>query len=237
MDLISSLAVITLAALIHASFQLSVSVLLLLSGHSLGSRHSHLRLMRLTTSFVIGAGTMTALLLTFVSFVLQNLFGSDAPQIVWAMACGIMFGVAVSVWLFYYRHEKGTTTWLPRNIADYLSHRTKATKLSGEAFGLGLTSVIGELLFILAPIAASALALIQLPGAWKLVGVAIYVIISMLSLILVWVLIGGGRKIADVQRWRETNKNFLQLSAGAGLLILGIFMYTTQIAGLNLVIK
>src|SRR5664279_4822939 len=108
MNIPTSLAIIAFAALIHASFQLSVSVLTLLSAHTIGAKHSQSKLLHLTTSFLFGAGLMTVLLLSFISLSLLNIFGSDTPQIVWAIACGMLGGVAISIWLFYYRHEKGT---------------------------------------------------------------------------------------------------------------------------------
>jgi hypothetical protein len=224
-----SLAIIALAALIHASFQLSTSVLTLLSAHTLGAKHSRIKLFRLTTSFVFGAGLMTMLLLSFVALVLLSIFGANTPQVVWAAACGLLAGVAVSVWLFYYRREKGTMLWVPRNIARYLTGRAEATKLCAEAFGLGLTSVVGEILFIIAPIVISALVLIQLQPMWQLIGVGIYTVISLLSLIIVWVSISSGHNISHIQKWRETNKYFLQFSAGAGLVILGFFVYVNEI--------
>ena len=235
MDIPSSLAVIALAALIHASFQLSVSVLTLLSGHTIGAKKTHVRLLRLTSSFVFGAGLMTILLLSFVSLVLLNLYDKNTPQIVWAAGCGVLFGIALSVWLFYYRREKGTTLWIPRGVAEYLNHRTKVTKLSTEAFGLGLVSVIAELLFIIAPIFIASLVLIQLPAVWQLVGIGIYSIISLLSLITVWVLISSGHNLGRIQRWREKNKYFLQFSAGAGLIVLGLFVYVTEILGSSVI--
>jgi hypothetical protein len=231
MDIPSSLAVVALAALIHASFQLSVSVLTLLSGHAIGTKRTHAKLLRLTTSFVFGAGVMTMLLLSFVSLLLLHLYGTETPQVIWAAGCGLLLGVALSVWLFYYRREKGTTLWVPRGVAEYLNHRSKVTKLSAEAFGLGLVSVIGELLFILAPLFIASLVLIQLPPLWQLAGIGIYSVISLLSLITVWVLIGSGHNLGKIQRWREQNKYFLQFSAGAGLIILGFFVYVTEILG------
>ena len=82
MDIPVSLAIVALAGLIHASFQLSVSVLTLLSGHTIGSKRSNAKLLRLTTSFVIGAGVMTVLLLSSTSFVMLSLYGTDTPQVV-----------------------------------------------------------------------------------------------------------------------------------------------------------
>jgi len=229
MDIPSSLAIVTLAALIHASFQLSVSVLTLLSGHAIGAKHSQARVMRLTFGFVSGAGVMTLLALSFISLIFLNVFGHDAPQIVWAIACGLLIGVGLAVWFFYYRPGKGTSLWIPRSFARHLSDRSKATKSAPEAFSLGLTSVLSELIFIAAPMIISALVLVGLPGTWQLVGIAIYAVISLMTLVSVWVLIGSGHKLSSIQKWREDNKHFLQFAAGGALIVLGFFVYVCKI--------
>jgi len=229
MDIASSLAIVTLAALIHASFQLSVSVLTLLSGHAIGAKHSHSRVLRLTFGYVTGVGVMTLLILSFISLIFLHIFGSEAPQLIWAIACGLLIGVGLAVWFFYYRREKGTSLWVPRSFARHLSDRSKATKSSTEAFSLGLTSVVSELLFTAAPMIISALVLIQLPGAWQLVGIAIYTVISLLTLFSVWVLISSGHRLSSIQKWREDNKRFLQFAAGGALAVLGFFVYVCKI--------
>ena len=233
MDIPSSLAIVTLAALIHASFQLSVSVLTLLSGHAIGAKTAQAKVLRLTFSFVCGVGVMTLLILSFISLIFLHAFGSDAPEFVWAIACGLLIGVGLAVWLFYYRREKGTSLWIPRSFARHLSDRSKATKHSVEAFSLGLTSVISELLFIAAPMIISALVLLQLPGIWQLIGIAIYSVISLLTLFVVWVLISSGHKLSGIQKWREDNKHFIQFSAGSALAILGFFVYVTKIMSIS----
>lgn len=233
MEIVSSLAIIAFAALIHASFQLSVSMLSLMSGHAIGAKRSHAKLMRLITGFISGAGVMTMLLLSFSSLVMLHLFGNTAPKIVWIISCGVLFGVGVAVWLFYYRRQKGTTLWIPREAAAYLSERTKETRRSTEAFGLGLTSVISELLFIVAPIVVSSLVIIHLPAVWQLAAIGIYTLISLLSLLIVSVLVGSGHKLSSIQRWREKNKVFLQFTAGIGLLILAFYLYVNQVLAMD----
>ena len=229
MDIASSLAIVTLAALIHASFQLSVSVLTLLSGHAIGAKNSHARVMRLTFGFVSGVGVMTLLALSFISLVFLHVFGNEAPQFVWAIVCGLLIGVGLAVWIFYYRRGKGTSLWISRSFARHLSDRSKATKSGVEAFSLGLTTVVSELLFIAAPMIVSALVLLQLPGQWQLVGIAIYAVISLLTLFSIWVLIGSGHKLSSIQKWREDNKHFLQFAAGGALAILGFFVYVCKV--------
>ena len=229
-DTFTSFAIILLAAAIHASFQLSISVLTLLSGHALGRRSARSRLLRLTGGFIIGAGMMTVLLLTFSSFVLSVILPSSTPPILWAIGSGALSGVGVSVWLFYYKNKnQGTSLWIPLGFARYLSDRSKSSKVTAEAFGLGLTSVVAELLFVFAPIIVASLVLIRLDPAQQLLGVLLYGLVSLLPLLLVGLLISAGHKLSHIQRWREANKSFLQFSAGSGLLLLGAYVYVEKV--------
>ena len=230
MDIPSSLAIVALAALIHASFQLSVSVLTLLSGHAIGAKRSQAKVVRLSWSFIGGVAVMTLLLLSFISLILLHVYGQvDVPLVVWAIACGLVFGIGIAVWLFYYRKESGTKLWVPRPLAEHLSDRSKATKHSAEAFSLGLTSVISELIFIIPSLLISALVLLQLPSEWQLIGLFMYVIISLLGLVVVSMLIGSGHSISKIQKWREANKWFLQFAGGSALVALGFFVYISKV--------
>lgn len=227
--MLSSLAIIALAALIHASFQLSVSVFTLLSGHAIGSKAAHTKVLRLTTGFLGGVIVMTMLIVTSMAFLFSHIFGSSVPSLMWAVSCGLLLGLGVAVWAFYYRPAHGTSLWLPRSAARYLAARSKATRDGAEAFGLGLTSVTAELLFIIAPVVVACLAIIPLEPVWQMVSIMLYTFISLLSLLVVYALVGSGHKLSQIQRWREDNKRFLQFAGGGGLLVLGFYLYVDQV--------
>lgn len=229
MNILDSFAVLVLAALIQASFQLSVSILTLMSGHALGRKTAHKRLLRLIAGFIIGAVAMTILLVSFVGVILGTFISDEIPAYVWAGACGVMIGVGIAVWIFYFRRQGGTALWAPRPMAEYLSSRAKATKNSAEAFGLGLASVVGELLFSIAPIIVAALVIFKLDSAYQLPGVVLYAFISVLPLLIITALVGGGRSISKVQKWREQNKAFIQFAAGSALVVLGVYLYVDEI--------
>lgn len=230
MDIGTSLAIVAFAALIHASFQLSVSVLTLLSGHAIGAQKTRARVLRLTTSYTTGAGVMTLLLLSFVSLIFLHAFGTTIPLLVWALVCGLVLGIGVAVWLFYYRRDtEGTELWIPRSFAKFLTERSKKTHQNAEAFSLGLTSVVSELIFIIPTVSIAALVLIGLPPVWQLVGIGIYTVISLIGLLIVWSIVGSGGSLARIQKWRAANKRFLQFSAGSALVVLGFFVYVSKI--------
>lgn len=229
MDITTSIAIVAFAALIHASFQLSVSTLSLMSGHAIGLKRSHGILLRHIVGFNFGAIVMTVLLFCLTALVVLRSFGTTTPVLAWVVACGLLFGIGIAVWLFYYRRDHGTTLWIPRSLARYLAERSKRTHRSAEAFGLGLSSVIGEVLFIIAPLSVAVLATIHLTWSYQLLAIGTYALVSMLSLFIVTVLVGGGHKLSAIQRWREKHKYFLQFSAGLGMIVLGFYVYVNEV--------
>ena len=229
-----SLSIIILTALIHASFQLSISVLTLMSGHALGRKTARHRLLRLIGGFLFGALVMVTLLLTFAAYLFGMLIPDQTPGTLWALGCGAAIGVGISIWLFYYRDQLGTVLWIPRGFARHLDSRAKSTKSAAESFNLGLSSVLSEILFLFAPIILASLVLIRLTPDMQLLGILLYAVISVLPLYIIGLMISKGHKISHIQRWRERNKRFLQFVSGSALLILGIYVYIEKVIVINM---
>ncbi len=233
MDILTAFSIIALAALIHASFQLGVSMVTLLSSHTTGKKMKPGRSLGLVGAFLGGTVTMTALIVTAISFTASSLLRHNVSPVIWSALCGILVGVGLAIWIFYYRRGDGTSLWIPRSFARFLDERIRATTIGAEAFSLGLTGVIAELLFVLAPATAAALSLLALPSRLQLIGVILYTLIASLGMLIVTVLIGSGHKLSAIQRWREQNKRFLQFAAGSGLIILGFYLYANQVIAVS----
>lgn len=229
MNTFTALSIVALAALIHTSFQLGVSMVTLLSSHASGKRLNGSHSLRMVGAFLGGTVVMTTLLLSSISYISAVLFRGDVPDFVWEFTAGALVVIGIAVWIFYYRRGDGTSLWLPRPLARLLHERIQATTLSAEAFSLGLTSVIAEIVFLVVPVLAASLAIITLPTVWQLPAVILYVVIASISIIAVSVLIGSGRKLTHIQEWRESNKRFLQFIAGCGLLVLSGYIYVNEI--------
>ncbi|MDN5819719.1 MAG: hypothetical protein L0H38_03130 [bacterium] len=227
----SLFASLILAAVIHASFQLSVSTLTLMSGHAIGRKKSHKQLLRLVGSFIIGALLATVTLLSFIATILSTFINSGNFLLLMTVTCGLLMGLGLSVWIFYYRRGSGTVLWLPRGMAGYLTKRAKKTDRSSEAFSLGMTTVIAELLFTFGPLLIAGITLLQLPNLWQLSGIGIYGVVSVLSLLVVGGIVGSGHRLSGVQKWREKNKRFLQFAAGSALLVLGFYLFVFEVLG------
>ena len=229
MDTLTAFSVIALAALIHASFQLGVSMITLLSGHAIGKKLAAKRTLRLVGAFLAGTLIMTALIVSTLSYTASVFFDHSATPMAWGTLASAMIIIGLVVWVFYYRRGPGTLLWVPRGLAKLLSKRIHATQMSAEAFSLGLTSVCMELLFIITPAVAAAFAIIALPTDLQLAGVATYVVLASLSMLGVAAFIGSGHNISRLQRWREANKRFLQFAGGSALIVLAFYLYVNLV--------
>ena len=117
MNILTTLGIVALAALIHASFQLGVSMLTLLSGHSLSRKRSQFRIFRLTTSFVAGVATMSLLILSFFALFLGYITTDHNRIRLRRIISGLLSGLGIAVWGFYDRPGDGTRLGIPRGIA------------------------------------------------------------------------------------------------------------------------
>lgn len=223
-------AVLVAAALLHASFQVAVSVLTSLSARHLGFNGSHTSLLRLCASYVLGVFASVIALVLALAYIFQSLT-SLSSSLLWASVSGYSAAIGVIVLLFYYREGRGTVLWLPRSIAKFLQNRTSKTSLSIESFSLGIMTVVAELPFILAPMAIVAMTLQGHTSGFRLLALAAYGIIAVLPLLLIVWLVGGGTKISRIQKWREANKGFLQFAAGAGLIVVSAYIFVTYCIG------
>ena len=229
MSLIEIVGVILLAGLIHASFQLSISSLTILSSGHLKLLNPRRKLRALTRYFVLGVITTTLLLITSFTYLFWINYENNPDPMVTAIITGLGVGLGVSIWAFYYQRSKGTVLWLPRDMASFISNRSKKTDSLSEAFGLGMVSVIAELLFIFGPLSLASIAITKLNPNYQVLAIILYTLSATSSLILVAILVNKNGKLAKIQKWREENKNFLQFIAGTGLIILSLFIYVFEV--------
>lgn len=219
------------AALVHGTFQLGVSVLTLLSGHSLGAKKAHRRLLILNGGYIIGSLSMVALLLLSSVYVIDILITPSNERIIWSIT-GIVAALSgFFITLAYYRKGRGTLLWIPRMMAEYLSKRAKKTRSTSESFALGAMTVLAELPFALAPLLIAALVITNIAKDNSLAYITLYVFISGLPLLLIASLIGAGERLSVIQKWRESYKSFLQYSAGLGLILMSCYITAFYLLG------
>lgn len=226
MSIYESGVIVVLAAIIHAHLQVSVSMLTLMSGHALGKKTRHTRLLNLMSGFILGSIVMTACLVSLSALFIQNITPSGTPLILWSVVCGLLVGVGMAIWALYYKlRAHGTVLWLPRPMAHHLAARAEATKSPVEAFGLGMIGIFAELLFSFAPMLIAALFLARIDAPLQLAGLVIYTLIATAPLVVILMMVGGGHSLGKIQHWRERNKRFLQFTAGGAMIVLGAYLY------------
>lgn len=227
----SSLLIILVGAVfVHACFQLAVSVLTLLSSHTIGRRLPNQRLLTLNFWYILGVIVMITLL-TLGAMSLQRWALTHIGESVTLVTFSLLPLVALLMVLFYYRRGRGTRLWLPRAAATYITDRAKRTKSSIEAFALGMTTAVTELPFAVAPLAIVALAFQGFAtDQWFKLALS-YALAVTLPLMFVAVYLSSGHKISRVQAWREEAKSFLNWTSAASLLLLTLYLVVLHIGG------
>lgn len=212
----------------HACFQLSVSVLTLLNSHTIGRRLANTKLMTLNLWYIVGVGVMITLLQLGV-IALERLAMDRIPLVTTIVSLSLLPLVALMVVLFYYRRGRGTQLWLPRSATSYITSRAKKTKSGIEAFSLGMTTVIAELPFVIAPLAIIAFAFNGFSAdKWLSLSVG-YALAVCAPLVFVSFYISSGHKVSAVQRWREESKTYLKWTSAAALLLLTLYLAVLQL--------
>lgn len=226
----TGLLLVAFLAVLHASFQVSASVLTLLSGHSFVRSKAHRRLAALNLAYISGVFLATSLLVAGLTSAFILWLPYELINSLWLVLIGVAVTVGLMTILFYYRDGKGTKLWIPRAFARYLESRAKSTKNVIEATTLGIVSVFAELPFTAVLMVSTALVLansVILDDHALVIG--LYAFVAVLPLIVIASLLSAGHKLSHIQRWRESNKQFLQFSSGVGLLAVAIFIWINYI--------
>jgi hypothetical protein len=200
----------------------------MINARGLGSKTSATKIDTLSTFFILGSSVMTFLILSTLLLTICYINENLITALDWSIICGLVAGVGLAIWLFYYR-KNGTSIWIPRPFADFLGEKIKIAKRPMEAFVLGLTTVLGEILFVVAPISAASLAVLSLPSYFQPIGMIAYILMSSSSLFIIWLLITHGKSISKIQVWRENNKRFLQYVSGGVLIALSLFIFVNGV--------
>lgn len=217
-----------LAAVIHATLQLSLGSLLLLYHASLG-KHIRKKTKFLVDSYIAGIGTLVFLSVATLGFLLDRYFGKPLYTEELVIIVGMLVALAIAAWFLYYRRGKSTELWLPRTVARFINKRAKTTNSNTEAFSLGLLTSLAEMPFTLILMVVAANSILGLPAMQQILAVALYTVITIIPPIILRMSIRKGQTVVDVQRWRVKNKTFFRVLTGVGFLVLGFFLFTFEV--------
>lgn len=228
MDMIIPFSEVFLAAVIHATLQLSLGALLLLYHASLG-KHVRKKTKNLVDSYITGIGTLVFLALGAVAFVLDRYFEKPLYVEELVIVVGMLVALAIAMWTFYYRRGKSTELWLPRSVARFIDKRAKTTNNNTEAFSLGVLTNLAETPWTIVLFVVAANSLLSLPPLYQILALALYTVISVVPLVVFRAMIRRGQTVVDIQRWRVKHKNFFRVLTGIGFATLAFFLFTFEV--------
>lgn len=228
MEMIIPFSEVFLAAVIHATLQLSLGALLLLYHASLG-KHVRRKTRFLVDSYISGMGMLVFLGLAATIFILDRYFEKPLYIEELVIVVGMLIALAIAVWFFYYRRGKSTELWLPRSVARFIDKRAKLTNSNTEAFSLGVLTSLAEMPFTLILFVVAANSILALPQLYQILAVAMYTVITIIPPIVLRLAIRKGQTVVDIQRWRVKHKTFFRLLTGVGFLVLGFFLFTFEV--------
>lgn len=217
-----------LAAVIHATLQLSLGALLLLYHASLG-KHVRKKTRFLVDSYISGMGMLVFLGVAATIFILDRYFEKPLYIEELIIVVGMLVALAIAAWFFYYRRGKSTELWLPRSVARFIDKRAKTTNSNTEAFSLGVLTSLAEMPFTIVLFVVAANSILVLPHLYQILAVAMYTVITIIPPVALRLAIRKGQTVVDIQRWRVKHKMFFRLLTGIGFLALGFFLFTFEV--------
>lgn len=223
-------AIIFLAGLANAFFQLDLGGLLLLY-HSSLKKHVSKKTKTLVSNYILGISLMIVLCLGSVSFVILSFFDGELKVGAMSVIVGILLSLAMIFFTVYYRIGRTTELWLPRAITKYVNDRAEKTSSRVEAFSLGMLTSLAELPFSIILFFIASDSLLKLQSSYQILGILLYIFMATLPLLICRFFIRRGRTIVEIQRWRVKNKTFLKFTCGMGFVALAIFLIAFKIVG------
>ncbi len=217
---------IAIVAIVQASFSLSISILTLLSGVSLANHRAKRGHSALMASYIAGSMVVTLALVVGLAWMFKVTGWSD-NNFVFLVLISTLMTAGFAVLLFYYRYDpKGTRLWLPRRFAERLYAATKRASSVDRSFLLGGMAVLLEIVFIAFPMMIAAYIASSMSGSSYYLAIIVYAVIAATPQIALAIAYSRGYKVSAIQRWREQNKRFLQITAGILMITLSIYLLT-----------
>ena len=216
-------AIIVLAGLVQSSLQFGLGGLLMLFSNSFGQKTKK-KTKKLVNRYIIGNAFFIMVMTMATAFLILRSFERLTPAMM-AVVVIVLLLSAVGIWTFYYKTGRSTELWLPKSIRHYIRARAKETDSRVEAFSLGMLSGFAEMPFSIMLYIVVANMALELHHGWQIVGILVYVIISMAPTLVMKDYIKSGKTLVAVQRWRIKNKNFIKLMGGIGFVVLAIFVF------------
>jgi len=182
--------------------------------HTTAGKFSKNKTSDLATFFILGTETAIALILLSLYFIFSTpIFSLSLNHQIFAyIIAGILIALGLFFLFFYFKKGSGTRLFISRRLANTYIRRAKSANSRSDAFLLGMSSILPELIFTLPLYLLSVLEIPQIAtdSPTRAFLIILFAIITIAPIIM---LHGFARthNSADFIKFRFKNKNFCRI--------------------------
>ena len=234
MSFFISLGIVLLSMLIMASLQLQPGVFSLLYHYCLG-KYSRSRASDLTLFFILGAEISSACIFLccyyFANILFLYQFRPEKSFLAW-IAAGILLALAITSFFYYYRSGRGTKLFISRKSAKSLDSRAHKVKTRSDAFSLGISSSIHELIFTLPLYIITSVEIIEMEVEFSPshLFTILYILTPTIPLFITRWSFQAGHNLANIQKLRVSSKHFTRIILSVSYVAIAILIIYFRIS-------
>ncbi len=217
---------IALAGLLHACLQLPAASLLHMLTSTMG-RKDYYKAVRLTIAMAFGVALTASLLLMLFSLLASLPYASYSHLM---SGCLVVLS-GLFVMLRYFRNDKGAGLWVPRTRVRWLHKKIESIGNVPSAFGLGILTILAELIVSFPLLLAAGSLLAYQETAVVATGLLAYIGLVTLPILIFGISVACGVSPARLQRWRSDGKHFWQFFMGLAMICYGLYIASEQFIG------
>lgn len=233
MNVLTSVGILLLLTLILVFLQLVPGVFMLISHYASG-KFSRRKAADQRLFFILGVESGLVFFFLAIYAILSAIcitpINIDDGILVWAMS-GVLIALAIAFALYYYRNGAGTKLFISRKLAKRIEEKTMTARLRSDAFVLGFSATIPELIFTmpLYIIMVAEIMRINGPPALRALVVMLIMFAAILPLLIIAILFDRDCNLAELARKREQNKSFVRCIVSLLYILLAGIIITFRI--------
>ena len=214
MNNFTPLSIAILSMLIIASLYLIPGVFALFYHYASG-KYSAKKVGDLSIFFILGAETLPALIFIMINSIIYALsfINLDLRNniFLWTTV-GLLFALGIAFFCFYFRRGNGTRLFITRKTASNFEKKASLVKTNSDAFVLGLTSGIPELIFtfplyLIVFIEITRYYIFSISCSFIFI---LFIFLTITPLFFVYTYFKIGNNLANYLRKRASNKTFFR---------------------------
>ena len=229
MNVLTGVGILLLSMLIVAFLQLCPSILMIFL-HYCHAKYSKLRTSDLTLFYIFGVEVFVALvfvLLYYIATIGLSFLPNDASSTVFYILSAILLIIGICFPFLYFRRGDGTRLFISRKIADNFTSSIKKTKRRSDAFMLGFSAGMPELILTVPLYLLCTMVIVDLGEApiTRAAMILLFVIVTILPLFVIRFLFSRHFNLANIQMFRERNKKFFGFLIGILYILVAITVF------------